>query len=151
MIVTKIISGGQTGADQGGLFAGDALGLQTGGTAPREWKTEKGSAPWLAEFGLVESVRWDYAHRTVQNVLDSHGTLIFGKRSPGSNKTEELCRIHDKPCLWIPYPDGDKMVKKVKLWLIREKVWTLNVAGNRESVSPGIEQFTKKFLMEVLK
>jgi hypothetical protein len=40
MIPNKIISGGQTGADQGGLEGARLLGIQTGGTAPYNWMTD---------------------------------------------------------------------------------------------------------------
>ena len=43
-----IISGGQTGADQGGLLAARKSGIQTGGWCPLGWRTELGPAPWLA-------------------------------------------------------------------------------------------------------
>jgi hypothetical protein len=39
-----VISGGQTGADQGGLRATRACGIPTGGWAPRGWLTEAGPA-----------------------------------------------------------------------------------------------------------
>ncbi len=42
MMVRKIISGGQTGADRGGLLAGEALKIETGGTAPPIFMTELG-------------------------------------------------------------------------------------------------------------
>ena len=38
MMLIKIISGGQTGADMGGLRAGRALNIPTGGSAPHGWK-----------------------------------------------------------------------------------------------------------------
>jgi Circularly permutated YpsA SLOG family len=53
-VIARIITGGQTGADQGGLRAARAAGIATGGFAPKGWATETGAAPWLAEFGLVE-------------------------------------------------------------------------------------------------
>jgi len=43
MILHKIISGGQTGADRAGLVVGKSLGLEIGGTAPKGWKTEESS------------------------------------------------------------------------------------------------------------
>lgn len=43
--VTKIISGGQTGGDIGGVRAGKQLGVETGGTLPNGWKTQDGSKP----------------------------------------------------------------------------------------------------------
>jgi hypothetical protein len=40
MIPNIIISGGQTGADQGGLFAAEILKIKTGGYAPKGYRTE---------------------------------------------------------------------------------------------------------------
>lgn len=37
----KIISGGQTGADMGGLEAAREYGFPTGGYAPKGWMTER--------------------------------------------------------------------------------------------------------------
>ena len=53
-MLERVISGGQTGADQTGLHAARACGIPTGGWAPRGWLTEAGPAPWLEEWGLVE-------------------------------------------------------------------------------------------------
>jgi hypothetical protein len=55
-MIEKLISGGQTGADRAGLEAAKALGIATGGTAPKGWRIENpdgtsGSDPSLAEFG----------------------------------------------------------------------------------------------------
>jgi hypothetical protein len=53
--LTKIISGGQTGADFGALMAAEVLGIQTGGTAPQEFWTSDGKCPELgSRFKLVE-------------------------------------------------------------------------------------------------
>src|SRR5262249_12492939 len=40
MLLDKVISGGQTGADQGALRAARATGIPTGGWAPRRWLVE---------------------------------------------------------------------------------------------------------------
>ncbi|HME98544.1 MAG TPA: putative molybdenum carrier protein, partial [Terriglobia bacterium] len=51
----KIISGGQTGADMGGLLAARELGIETGGMAPKGWLTENGPEEvLLRSFGLSE-------------------------------------------------------------------------------------------------
>jgi Circularly permutated YpsA SLOG family len=50
----RVITGGQTGADQGGLRAARACGVPTAGWAPRGWLTEAGPTLWLADWGLVE-------------------------------------------------------------------------------------------------
>jgi hypothetical protein len=39
-MLAKVISGGQTGADQAGRRAARAAGIPTGGWAPLGWKTE---------------------------------------------------------------------------------------------------------------
>lgn len=41
----KIVSGGQTGADRGGLLAAMDLGLDWGGWAPKGWRSEDGAIP----------------------------------------------------------------------------------------------------------
>ncbi len=54
-MITKIISGGQTGADQAGLMVAHRLGLKRGGTAPPGFMTEEGPKPnFLQAMGLVE-------------------------------------------------------------------------------------------------
>lgn len=159
MKVTCIVSGGQTGSDQAGLFAAKELGLMTGGYAPEGWRTELGSAPWLSDYNLVESDSADYKIRTRMNVQLADATVIFGRRSPGSNATEELCRILKKPCLWLmpvsKLPHRDFIpafeARGFKGWLMHSKVTVLNVAGNRESKMPGIQEAVKQFLIRNLK
>jgi hypothetical protein len=58
-MIERVISGGQTGADQGGLRAPRACAIPTGGWAPRGWLTEAGPAPCLEESGLVECPEGD--------------------------------------------------------------------------------------------
>lgn len=54
-MLTKIISGGQTGADEGGLEGARLLGIPTGGTAPKGYRTENGPNLTLRDtYGLVE-------------------------------------------------------------------------------------------------
>ena len=66
----KIISGGQTGGDFGGLLAGKELGLLTGGTAPKGYLTDAGPNLKLKDYGLEEG-EYDpktYPKRTMKNV-----------------------------------------------------------------------------------
>ena len=54
MSIKKIISGFQTGADIGGILAAKRLGLETGGTMPKGFRTEDGPRPEFAElYGAV--------------------------------------------------------------------------------------------------
>ena len=158
--VSKIISGGQTGADHGGLVAAQWLGVETGGWAPKGYRTEDGPNEQLRQYGLKEMPTDSYAARTEANIRDSHGTVIFGDtNSPGSRKTLEACIAQGKPVLCIPFDggwlfDGRRLdpvaIEKFREWLGRGGINTLNVAGNRESVSRGIYDFVVDFLVEAL-
>ncbi len=155
MKVDKIISGGQTGADRGGLEAGRTLGIRTGGTAPFNWYTENGPDPSLESFGLV--AKGDYKSRTRKNIEDSDATVVFAylPGSPGTVLTLSLCEKVSKPC--HVYKDEESL----KVWLKKvynglptslfgNKTFTLNVAGNRESKAPGIQELTTKTLVKTL-
>ena len=83
--VILAISGGQTGADQGGLLGARDAGVATGGTAPKGWRTEDGPAAWLAEFGLVEGRSTAYAARTWAYVEAADGEVFFGDPPAGGS------------------------------------------------------------------
>lgn len=124
----KIISGGQTGVDRMGLEVAKELGFDTGGTAPRDYRTETGNDPSLQSFGLVTHSSRSYGPRTLINVVDSDGTVLFGDlSSPGSRATIRYCKAHNKPCIANPSVQG-------LLHFIRSRhIQVLNVAGNRAS------------------
>ena len=148
-MIEKIISGGQTGADQGGLEAGKELGLQTGGTAPQMYMTELGACLKLRDtYGLTEG-EYDiktYPKRTRKNVIDSDATVIFGQvNEPGSKLTCDLCVALGKP--WDVNPNR----LDLQCLLSWHNVKVLNVAGNRESKSPGIQERVRNFLVDALR
>jgi len=154
----QIISGGQTGADQGGLMAAQALGIPSGGTAPQDWWTETGcQEKLLRSFGLKECVAPGYPARTRQNVMDSDGTLIVGSDATGGTAlTTTIARHHNKPLFYVAFPESpdaslEKITADFRSWLTQHGIRTLNVAGNRESERPGIREFTEKFLTAALK
>ncbi len=146
--ITLIFSGGQTGADQGGLFAAQELRIPTGGTAPQGWLTETGAqASLLQSFGLIECEEPGNAARTRQNVLDADGTLLIGPyRSGGSALTAKLAKEMGKPLFHIAFAVGsitspnDDRIDEFRYWLQRYEIQILNVAGNRETQSPGIQR-----------
>ena len=128
MRVKKIISGGQSGVDRMGLEVGKELGLQTGGAAPKNYNTEFGFDFTLIEFGLKASESTSYKDRTLQNIINSNGTVLFGDvSSSGSQLTTNLCKTHQKPI--IINPSVEQMVE----WLTINEIVILNVAGNRRS------------------
>src|SRR4051794_27751768 len=101
-MLERVVSGGQTGADQAGLRAARACGIPTGGWAPLGWQTEDGPAPWLADFGLVELPDGGYPERTRANVRDSTATIWFGDPgSPGGRTTLRACHKLGMPVLEV--------------------------------------------------
>ena len=146
----KIVSGGQTGVDQAALRAARAAGLETGGWAPQGWATEDGPAPWLADWGLVECEEPGYPARTRANVRDSDATLWLGDyHSPGGRTTLDACRLQGKPFM-ICYPVTTRS-SQVVAWIRERSPAVLNVAGNRESTSPGIGARAERFLAVVFR
>ncbi len=148
-MITKIISGGQTGADQAGLRAAVNLGLKVGGTAPCGYKTENGPIPdfLVLCWGLREG-EYDakiYPKRTLRNILDSDGTVAFGNMgSYGEILTRNLCLKNKKP--YIANPSQEAFL----WWISTNNIQVLNVTGNRESVNPVIGEEVYKFLLSSL-
>jgi len=134
MTVELVISGGQTGADQGGLRAAKRRGIATGGWAPAGFETEQGPQPWLGEeFGLREC-DGGYDERTVMNAEWGDGTVIFARDldSNGSRLTVAALEAAGRP--YLVNPDAHALAEFLRECEIR----ILNVAGNRESLAPGI-------------
>lgn len=151
-MIEKIISGGQTGADQGALDAAIALGVEHGGWIPKGRKTEIGPLP--KKYHLKEMVSPSYPKRTEKNVLDSQGTLILtnGRLTGGSSLTKKYAVQHGLPWLHV---NLDKVaipeaIDMVKCWVKENRIKALNVAGSRESKSPGIHDSTHSIILGVL-
>jgi hypothetical protein len=155
-MITKIISGGQTGADQGGLLAGEKLGIPTGGIAPKGYRTESGTQEYYLRFRfkLKESNSKNYDIRTEMNVIKSHGTVIFMfTKSTGSEHTIKFCKQHNRPYYVINAINSINLKVHVVCflgWLKSNHIGILNVAGNRESKFPKIEQIVMLFLVKTI-
>jgi hypothetical protein len=146
---TKIISGGQTGADRAALDVALKLKIPCGGWCPADRRAEDGVIP--DRYPLTPLNNAGYRERTRQNVADSDGTVIlsFGPLSGGSKATAGDCRRLHKPCLVI---DAKRVTMteaafELAVFLLRHRIQTLNVAGPRASGQAGIYGF----VVEVLK
>ena len=143
-MLKKIISGGQTGADQAALDVAIKLGIPHGGWIPRGRKTEAGVLN--GKYKLKEMETPDYNKRTEQNVIDSDGTLIIsrGRLTGGSDYTREMALLHHRPWIHIDMnkTNAFQAAKKIKSWLIKNEIEVLNVAGPRASKDPAIYQTT---------
>jgi hypothetical protein len=140
MILQKIISGGQTGADQGALDAAIKLGFPYGGWIPKGRRTEDGPLP--CRYVLSETKSSDYADHTGKNILASDGTLILchGPLTGGSKLTQELACHHGKPVIHFDLEQTPVFLAPtdIRKWVIEHNVGVLNVAGPRASDDPRI-------------
>jgi hypothetical protein len=144
----KIVSGGQTGVDRAALDAAQRLRIPRGGWCPRSRLAEDGRIP--DDYPLEETPSSDHSQRTERNVLDSDGTLILyrGVIRGGTLLTQRLAARHKKPCLAV---DLDEPVpqRNVSDWLRSNRIEVLNVAGPRESQSPGIGATAERYLLQL--
>ena len=163
-MLTKVISGGQTGADRGGLDAAIALGIEHGGYCTFKRRAEDGRVP--ERYKLTELALFGYGHRTLKNVLESDATVIFvygvePAVAPGGPSGSEITRrmakkylkalcVVDLEALGI-----DGAADLITDWLenceaLGRDIETLNVAGSRESKAPGIEVAVRTVMTKVL-
>jgi len=143
-MLKKIISGGQTGADQAALDVAIKLGVPHGGWIPKGRVTEIGVLD--NKYKLQELETTNYNKRTEQNIIDSDGTLILshGRLTGGSDYTRDMAILHHRPWLHI---DLEKIgafqaAEKIKSWITENDIEVLNVAGPRASKDPAIYDAT---------
>jgi len=152
MRIQKIVSGGQTGADQAALDFAIAANLRHGGWIPKGRLTEEGPLP--ERYQLQEMPTESYPQRTEQNVLDSDGTLIIshGILTGGSALTLDLAVRHGKPHLHLDMQRTEMHDAKqlVTSWITENKINVLNVAGAKISKDPEIYDVTIKVLQAIL-
>lgn len=151
MYLKKIISGGQSGADQAGLDAAIESDMEHGGFCPAGRKSELGPIP--EKYQLTEMGSDLYHLRTEKNVMESDATIIFtrGKISRGSKLTRDYCRKHNKHCLHIDFTRNVPHLVPYTIGFLNEyKIETLNIAGQRLTSQPGIYRLTFSFLIELI-
>jgi hypothetical protein len=149
----RVISGGQTGADQGGLQAAYELSIPTGGWTIKNYGTEVGPMPELAKYGLHCLDTNNYVARTALNAQQGHLTIWFGSMdSRGFQATRRECQLAHKP--FEVMTNKARSIIETRIFLYyrncKDPEFILNVAGNRESSSPGIHQEVYQSLLAVL-
>jgi hypothetical protein len=146
-----VISGGQTGADIAGIKTAKKHGLVTGGYIPKGFLTLDGKKPEYAKlYGLQQTTTYKYPERTEMNAKTGDATIWFGqnKWSAGKQCTFKFIKKHKKPSLDL---DVDKLPESSVIikWIKDNNVKILNIAGNSEQTSKGIEDIVCKCLDEV--
>lgn len=145
----RIVSGGQTGVDRAALDVALELGIACGGWCPAGRAAEDG--PIDARYPLRETPSPDPAERTEWNVRDSDATLILASAaaSPGTELAVASARRQRRP-LYTFHAGSPEDVGAFRRWLQVYRVGTLNVAGPRESESPGIYAEARRILTALL-
>lgn len=153
--IASIRSGGQTGADRGALDAARELGVPICGWCPPGGLAEDmPDPPGLLERypELVEGASEGYVERTAWNVRDSHATLIVAPAGlepcSGTQMTARFAEEMGRPCLVIR---DITQVGEADAWLEGlGRELTLNVAGPRESKTPGTYATTREVVSLLL-
>jgi hypothetical protein len=143
----RVISGGQTGTDQAALRAARDCGIAIGGWCPPGRASEDGIIP--AEFPLRETPHErspdaadvPRSQRTQWNVRDCDATLILRTTRETSDRGTALTALFaeqfGRPMLECDVADADAP-DRIRRWLDRNAVRTLNVAGASERTAPGV-------------
>jgi hypothetical protein len=151
MIIKKIISGAQTGADRAALDFAINNDIPHGGWVPKGRKAEDGVIP--ERYRVTEAAEAEYSRRTALNVMDADGTLIFshGPLTGGSALTEKLALKYHKPCLHIDFHQKPEFQATVDImhWLETHRVRVLNIAGPRSSNDEKIYEAVTRMLEAV--
>ena len=161
MRIAKIVSGGQTGADQGALAAALYCEFPYGGWIPKGRKAEKGAKIPLKYDPLRQMKTADYLARTEANVVDSDATLVFtyGALAGGSKRTVDFAKKHKKPVLHIAIDEYSRedVVNFVARWFEGDitkptppENCVLNVAGSRESNAAGIQHAVMVSMIDII-
>jgi hypothetical protein len=134
----KIVSGGQTGADRAALDAAIEHGAPCGGWCPEGRLAEDGRIP--DRYPLREVTAGGYRQRTLQNINDSDGTVVFyfGRPRGGTEVTLYFCIKKGKPYQLIDAGEipPDRAAELIRTFISEFDIAVLNVAGRRASEEP---------------
>jgi hypothetical protein len=160
LMIGKVISGGQTGADRGAIEAALKAGFAYGGLVPKGRLAEDGCVP--AKFTAMEEADTeDYRFRTRWNAEHSDATLILAfsdQLEGGTQRTRQYCMNVRKP-VFVDNPaepkmDGDQLAVFKWLAKVSKKIGgrpiVLNVAGPRESKEPGLEAAVESYVARLI-
>jgi hypothetical protein len=146
--LTKVISGGQTGVDRAGLDAAIGTGIPIGGYCPAGRRADDGTIP--SKYPLVETASREYPVRTRINVEEADGTLIIisGSSDRGTQLTASISKQKRKPLLIIDLENVPEESTAIN-WIQINNIQILNIAGPRESSSPGIYWSAMNYLRQL--
>jgi hypothetical protein len=152
--ISKVISGGQTGADRAALDAAMACGIPHGGWCPLGRLSEEGPIP--ERYQLDETESDQYPVRTRMNVEQADVTLILtrGPLSGGSLLTREFAIALRKPWAHIDLlgtQDVFQWLEKTVRNVPTIGNIVLNIAGPRASNDPKIYDAVFSVMISLLR
>ena len=137
-MLTKIISGGQSGADQATLDVAIKFGIPHEAWIPAGWGLESGivSGPYTFREMPTSSIPQWIKH----NILYSNGTLILshGKLTGGSAAVLQSAEPRYRPVLHVDFSGTGEFAaaQLIHSWFERNEISILNVAGARAEKDP---------------
>ncbi len=148
-MLRKIVSGGQTGVDRAALDAAIAMDVEHGGWCPKGRLAEDGKIG--CEYHLRETDSTEYSERTEHNVIDSDATLILYDQvlSGGTRLTQQFARKHRRANFAVDLSQPIDLNDLIN-WIDRHNIGVLNVAGPRESGTPGIGDAARMLISDLL-
>lgn len=147
-MITKIISGGRTGAERAALDAAIKLSITHGGWAPVGRKVENGQLP--GKYKLKEMLTSSHPKLKERNILDSDGTLVIsrGDLTDDLLLTKKIAKEKQRPWFHIDidivHAFGAAAITSE--WVAENEIKILNIAGPTESENPEIYRHTMKIL-----
>ncbi|MBV9490732.1 MAG: hypothetical protein JO069_13570 [Verrucomicrobia bacterium] len=154
MSLTTIISGGQSGVDQGALEAGLIQRMDTGGFCPQNRCDERGLIPERYAARLQPVPRGGNLTRTLLNVALADATVLFYWREVhgGTAHTLRACLDYEKPFLLVDARLADRSTAAAAVveFILRRSAVILNVAGPRMSDWADGFSFARDVMVEAI-
>lgn len=152
MVIKKIISGGQTGADQAALDFAIEQEIPHGGWITKGKMTERGALPEKYQLKEMPGSIFPWNSRRM-NILESDGTLILshGDLNGDPAFARDLAESNGQPWIHVDLEKADtfEAARDVISWIGRHGIKVLHVVGPRASKDPRIYRSTREVLRGV--
>ncbi|MFW6224126.1 MAG: putative molybdenum carrier protein [Bacteroidota bacterium] len=147
----EIISGGQTGVDRAAMDAAMECGIRVRGWCPAGRRAEDGRI--AKKYPLTETASADYTVRTRKNTEDADALLLLYQHDwdTGTNLAVKTANRTNKEVIAVDLASRQIDTCHIAELLKKKEIRTLNIAGPRESNSPGIYNKVLPFLLELFR
>jgi hypothetical protein len=151
-MLRKIITGGQTGAEQAALDAAIELDIPHGGWVPKGRAAE--ADPLLEKYNVQKMPVSSRPKVIEQNVIDSDGTLLIshGELSGKLAGARDMAVQHARPWIHIDLNMTTELdaALKTSIWMIEHNIRVLNVSGSKASKDPEIYEKSKDIVEGII-